>query len=63
MLDISKASDRVWHAGLLNSLTPYEILGQITGLVSSFLSNRRLCVCLDGKSSQDYLVNAGVRQG
>ena len=30
---------------------------------SSFLSNRRLRVILDGKSSQEYLVNAGVPQG
>ena len=30
---------------------------------SSFLSNRRLRVFLDGKSSQEYPVNAGVPQG
>ena len=41
----------------------YRILGQIFGLVSSFLSNRRLRVVLDGKSSQEYPVNAGVPQG
>ena len=29
---------------------------------SSFLSNRRLLVVLDGKSSQEYPVNAGVLQ-
>ena len=33
------------------------------GLISSFLSNRRLRVALDGKSSQEYPVNAGVPQG
>ena len=33
------------------------------GLISSFLSNRRLRVVLDGKSSQEYPVNAGVPQG
>ena len=32
-------------------------------LTSSFLSNRQLQVVLDGKSSQEYLVNAGVPQG
>ena len=31
--------------------------------ISSFLSNRRLRVVLDVKSSQEYLVNAGVSQG
>ena len=40
-LDISKAFDRIWHAGLLHKLR----------------------VVLDGKSSQEYPVNAGVLQG
>ena len=62
-LDISKAFDRVWHAGLLHKLTSYGNSGQIFGLISSFLSNRRLRVVLDGKSSQEYPVNAGVPQG
>ena len=62
-LDISKAFDRVWHACLLQKLTSYGISGQIFGFISSFLSNRRLRVVLDGKSSQEYPVNAGVPQG
>ena len=53
-LDISKASDRVWHAGLLHKLKSYRISGQIFGLISSFLSNRQLPVILDAKSSQEY---------
>ena len=47
-LDISKFFDRVWHAGLLHKLKSYGISGQIFGLISSFLSNRRLRVVLDG---------------
>ena len=39
-LDISKASDSIWHAGLLHKLKFYGISGQIFGLISSFLSNR-----------------------
>ena len=62
-LDISKAFDRVWHAGLLHKLKCYGISGQIFGLISSFLSNRRLRVVLDGISLQEYPVNAGVPQG
>ena len=62
-IDISKAFDRVWHTGLLHKLKSYGISGQIFGLISSFLSNRRLRVVLDGKSSQEYPVNAGVPQG
>ena len=62
-LDISKAFDRVWHAGLLHKLRSYGISSQIFGLISSFLSNRWLWVVLDGKSSQEYPVNVGVPQG
>ena len=61
--DISKAFDRVWHAGLLHKLKSYGISGQIFGRISFFLSNRQLQVVLDGKSSQEYPVNAGVPQG
>ena len=62
-LDISKAFDRVWHAGLLHKPKSYGISGQIFGLISSFLSNRWLQAVLDGKSSQENPVNAGVPQG
>ena len=41
-LDISKAFDSVWHAGVLHKLKSYGISGQIFGLISSFFSNRRL---------------------
>ena len=56
----------------VNSTSLFDILfgiqylvvsGQISGLISSFLSNRRLRVVLNGKSSQEYPVNAGVPQG
>ena len=62
-LHISKAFDRVWHAGLLHKLKSYGISGQIFGLIFSFLSNGRLRVVLDGKSSQEYPANTGVPQG
>ena len=62
-LDIYKAFDRVWHAGLLHKLKSCGISGQIFCLISSFLINRGLPVVLDGKPSQDYPVNAIVSQG
>ena len=55
-LDMSKAFDIVWHAGLLHKLRFYRISGQIFGLISSFLSNKQLSVFLDGKSSKEYPV-------
>ena len=62
-LDISKTFDRVWRASLLHKVQHYGISGQIFGLISSFISNRPLRVVLDGKSSQENPVNAGVPQG
>ena len=62
-LDISKAFDKVWHAGFLDKIKSYRISGQILGLISSFLSNKQLRVVLDGKSSEEYPVNAGVPKG
>ena len=61
-LDVSQVFDRVWHAGLLHKLRSYGISGHIFGLISSFLSNRWLEVVLEGKSSQEYTVNAGLPQ-
>ena len=61
-LDISKAFDRVW-SGLLHKLKSYGISGQIFRYISSFLSNRQLGVVLNGISSQEYPVKAGVPQG
>ena len=62
-LNISQAFDRVWHAGLFHKFKSYGISGQIFGLISSFLSNKWLCVVLDVKSSQEYPVKARVPQG
>ena len=45
---------------LVDLIKFYRISGQIFGFISSFLSNRQLQVDLDGKSLQEYLVNAGV---
>ena len=58
-LHISEGFDRVWHAGLRHKPKSYGISGQVFGLISSFLSNRWLWVVLDGKTSQEYQVNAG----
>ena len=60
--------DSVWSPQPVNAfghtVIPYDIMsGQILGLISSFLNNRRLQVVLDSKCSQEYPVNAGLPQG
>ena len=37
--------------------------GQMFGAISTFLSNIQPLVVLDGKSLQEYQVNAGIPQG
>ena len=39
-LDMCKAFERVWHAGLLDKFKSYGISGQIFGFISSFPGNR-----------------------
>jgi len=62
-LDISKAFDRVWHAGLLHKLSAYGVRGRVLNIIRSFLQNRNLKVVLDGQSSSTFAINAGVPQG
>ena len=62
-LDISKAFDKVWHAGLLHKLRGYGVKGSLLDLIQSFLANRHLKVVLDGQQSSCYSINAGVPQG
>ena len=61
-IDISKGFNRVWDAGLLHKLKFYGISSHRFGLISSFRGNRWLPVVMDGKSSQEYPVNAGISQ-
>mgnify|MGYP003323128865 FL=1 len=61
-LDISKAFDKVWHAGLLHKLKAYGV-GSILCILESFLKERSLKVVLDGQSSPLFCINAGVPQG
>ena len=61
-LDISKVTELGMLVFFIN-LGLNGVSGQIFGLISSFLSNRRLQVVLDGKPSREYPVNVGVPQG
>ena len=53
----------MWHAGLLHKLRSYGVQGDVFAIIASFLKDRKLRVVVDGKSSSDFAVNAGVPQG
>ena len=61
-LDISNAFDRVWHNGLFHKVRAYGVTDAIFQIISSFLSGGKLKVVLDGKSSPEFAINAGVPQ-
>ena len=51
-LDISKAFDKVWHKSLLFKLSQNGISGNLLDLLSSFLSDRKQRVLLNGQTSE-----------
>ena len=61
--DISKAFDRVWHRGQLHKLAGIGCSESIVQWISSYLSNRKQRVVLNGKNSELAPVLAGVPQG
>ena len=62
-LDISSAFDKVWHVGLLAKLEQIGISDSVLDLFTSYLSNRKQCVVVDGVKSPFRNIEAGVPQG
>ena len=61
--DISKAFDRVWHAGLLLKLQAAGVSGKVLAWFKSYLSDRRQRVVIPGATSDWTSIRAGVPQG
>ena len=61
--DISKAFDRVWHAGLIHKLEAAGATGEVLIWFKNYLSDRRQRVVLPGVSSDWTYIRAGVPQG
>ena len=61
--DISKAFDRVWHAGLIQKLKAAGIAGSLLNWFIDYLSNRKQRVTFSGVKSYWNSLKAGVPQG
>ena len=61
--DISKAFDRVWHAGIIHKLRQLGITGNLLPLFQDYLNNRQQRVLIKGQHSEWGLIKAGVIQG
>ena len=62
-LDVSKAFDRVWHDNLINKLPTFGLPTGLCTWISDFLRGRSIRVVIDGCSSDQLAINAGVPQG
>ena len=62
-LDISKASDKVWHEGLIYKLQQNGISDELLNILIDLLNNRKQRVVLNSHSSNWIDVKAGVPQG
>jgi hypothetical protein len=62
-LDIKKAFDATWHTGLLYKLSKLEFSINLIKLLSSFLSQRKFRVSVEGEMSTPRVMQAGVPQG
>ena len=62
-LDISKAFDKVWHAGLLFKLKQNGISGNLLKLFENYLFNRNQRVVINGSCSEYLPIKSGVPQG
>ena len=61
--DLSKAFDRVWHAGLLKKLEQYGVRGQALQWLTHYLTDRRERVHIATATSPWLSIPAGVLQG
>ncbi|MCG8113035.1 MAG: reverse transcriptase domain-containing protein [Candidatus Thiodiazotropha taylori] len=61
--DISKAFDRVWHAGLIYKLEAAGVTGDVLNWFKNYLAVRRQRVVLPGAASDWTYIRAGVPQG
>ena len=62
-LDVSSAFDKVWHNGLLAKLSQIGVEGSLYDTLSSYLSDRRQVVVVEGEKSNVLPIKAGVPQG
>ena len=62
-LDVEKAFDRVWHAGLLYKLSLLDIPTNIIKIIQSFLEDRTFLTKIENSFSTTRHILAGVPQG
>jgi hypothetical protein len=59
-LDIQKVFDTTWHLGLVYKLSNLKFSASLIKLISSFLSQRKFKVSVEGEISMPAEIQAGV---
>lgn len=62
-LDVEKAFDRIWHAGLIFKMSRLQIPIGLIKLIESFLTNRTFSAKIEDKTLTTRKIEAGVPQG
>ena len=62
-IDLKGAFDSVWRDGLLYKIQQFNITGKCYQLIKSMYDGIKSCVSINGKSSNYFPSNIGVRQG
>lgn len=62
-LDLASAFDKVWHDGLLWKMRRAGFSPSMVGMVASYLRGRTFEVKVDGCTSGEWTIGAGVPQG
>lgn len=63
LIDVEKAFDRVWFAGLIKKMILFDFPTYLIKIVNSFLRNRSFVVKVDGRTSQSHPIPFGTPQG
>lgn len=63
LIDVEKAFDRVWHAGLIYKMIKFKFPLYIIKVINSFLKNRRYFVEIQKQKSNVKSMRFGVPQG
>ena len=62
-LNVKAVFDEVWHKGMIAKLNQINIKGKVLDLFTSYLTNRKQIVVIDGEKNQKRSIKAGILQG
>lgn len=62
-LDVEKAFDRIWHAGLIFKMSQMQVPMRLIKLIVSFLTQRTFSAKIEDETSATRKIETGISQG